>query len=153
MTKFCDKCGAELKNENAKFCDKCGAKVKISNNNSNTKTTNMGPVHICPHCGQTTPMGLTHCEKCESSLEDYTTAVIIGYIVTLFVPILSLIPGIYLLTRNNGKAKTQGVFIIGITILFVIFVLIFQSWVTYLLLIILIIVGIYLWYNDYNIFN
>lgn len=37
MTKFCDKCGAEQKNENAKFCDKCGAKVKISNNNSNTK--------------------------------------------------------------------------------------------------------------------
>ena len=29
MPKYCDKCGEELKNENAKFCDKCGAEVKL----------------------------------------------------------------------------------------------------------------------------
>ena len=153
MTKFCDKCGAELKNENAKFCDKCGAKVKISNNNRNTKTTNMGPVHICPHCGQTTPMGLTHCEKCGSSLENNTTAVIVGYIVTLIVSILGLIPAIYLLTRNNGKAKTQGVFLIVIIILYLILNLILRSWVTYVLVIILMVVGLALWFNDYSIFD
>ena len=40
MPKFCDKCGAELKNENAKFCDKCGAKVKFT---SNTQSNNNNP--------------------------------------------------------------------------------------------------------------
>ena len=30
MVKFCDKCGAQLKTENARFCDKCGAKVSLA---------------------------------------------------------------------------------------------------------------------------
>lgn len=42
MAKFCDKCGAELRNENVKFCDKCGAKLKFtSNTQSNSTTLNM----------------------------------------------------------------------------------------------------------------
>ena len=44
MPIFCDKCGAQLKNENAKFCDKCGAEVKINNNQRNTGTNNTGPM-------------------------------------------------------------------------------------------------------------
>ena len=36
--KFCDKCGEELKNENAKFCDKCGAEVKLPQINRITLT-------------------------------------------------------------------------------------------------------------------
>lgn len=35
MVKFCDKCGAELKNENVKFCDKCGAEVKLISSKQN----------------------------------------------------------------------------------------------------------------------
>lgn len=30
MSKICDECGKEIKNENAKFCDKCGAKIKVN---------------------------------------------------------------------------------------------------------------------------
>ena len=40
ISMFCDKCGAQLKNENAKFCDKCGNRINknpkipdIKNNN------------------------------------------------------------------------------------------------------------------------
>ena len=153
MPIFCDKCGAQLKNENAKFCDKCGAEVKINNNQRNTGTNNTGPMTICPHCNQTTPAGPTHCEKCGSSLENNTTAVIVGYIVTLIVSILGLIPAIYLLTRNNGKAKTQGVFLIVIIILYIILNLILRSWVTYVLVIILMVAGLALWFNDYSIFD
>lgn len=153
MAKFCDKCGNELKNDNAKFCDKCGAEVKITNNQTINQTTTTGGMVVCPHCSQTTTMGLDYCEKCGSSLEDNTTAVIVGYIVTLLIPIIGLIPAIYLLTRNNGKSKTQGVLIIGLIIITVILNLIFQSWITYLIVIILMVIGIYLWYNDYNIFN
>ena len=152
MVKFCDKCGAEL-NDNVKFCDKCGAEVKIINNQSNNISTPMGAEVICPHCKQSTPMGLTHCKNCGSSLEDNTTAVIVGYIVTFLIPIFGLIPAIYLLTRENGKAKTQGVLLIGLIIINVLSALIFGNYIIQLIImIIFIIVAIYLWFNDFNLF-
>lgn len=150
MVKFCDKCGAELK-EGVKFCDKCGAEVKFNENNGNVATTVSG--FICPHCGQPTTFGLNHCEKCGSSFEDNTAAVIIGYIVTFFLPVIGLIPAFYLLSRNNGKAKTQGVFLIGIIIISLIIFFIFRSWAYFVIMIILMIVGIFLWFNDFNICN
>lgn len=44
--KFCDKCGAKLKIENAKFCDKCGAEVKFASNTQSRGTTPNIPVHV-----------------------------------------------------------------------------------------------------------
>ena len=152
MARFCDKCGNELKNDNARFCDKCGAEVKVTIQ-TNAGTGNMGGMVICPRCGQTTPMGLTHCDKCGSALEDNTTAVIVGYIVTFLLGILGIIPAIYLLTRDNGKAKTQGVFLIGLIIISAILNFTFNNWIlAHLLIIVLMALGIYLWYNEYTIF-
>ena len=37
MSKFCEKCGEEIKNENAKFCDKCGAKIEVTPKVENKK--------------------------------------------------------------------------------------------------------------------
>lgn len=146
MPKFCDKCGAELKNNTVNFCDKCGAEVK-TDNNTNAETS--GGVILCPHCGQATPIGQTNCVKCGSSLvEEHTTAVIVGYIVTLIFGILGIIPGIYLLTRNNGKAKTQGLILIIISILWLVANLVLRSWATYILLFILLIGGIVIWFTD-----
>ena len=153
MVKFCDKCGEELKNENAKFCDKCGAEVKISNTQSNSGTTTVGGVVVCPHCGQTTSMGLTHCEKCGSALEDNTTAVIVGYIVTFLLSIIGIIPAIYLLTRNNGKAKTHGVILIGLIIIEFILRWAITGWIWLLIMLLLTIGGIVLWYNDFSLFD
>lgn len=150
MSKFCDKCGAELKNENAKFCDKCGAEVKVTTNQNNA--INYGGVIVCPRCGQTTPMGMTHCEKCGSPFEDNTKAVIVGYILTFIFPLLGLIPAIYLLTRNTGKAKTQGVLLIGINILIFLIWYIFSPLINFIITILLIVAGIYLWHIDYSIF-
>ena len=59
MVKFCDKCGAELK-DSANFCDKCGN--RIISNNQTTKTT-----YLCPYCGQTIPYS-TRCPYCGKSL-------------------------------------------------------------------------------------
>lgn len=145
MSKYCDKCGAEL-NDNVKFCDKCGAEVKI-NNNSNAKPT-VGGVVICPHCGQTTPMGQNICEKCGNSVEDNTTAVIAGYIVTLLVGFFGIIPGIYLLTRTNPKSKTQGLILTVISILWLLSSFVFQSWIAFILIFILIIGGAIIWFTD-----
>lgn len=152
MVKFCDKCGEELKNENAKFCDKCGAEVKMSSNQNSAGTANLGGVVVCPHCGQTTPMGSTNCEKCGSSLENNTVAVMVGYVVSFLLPIIGLIPAIYLLTRDNGKAKTQGVLLIGLIVVFIILNLIFRSWIAYLVILLLMIGGVVLWFNDFTLF-
>ena len=37
MPRICDKCGEEIKNENAKFCDKCGAKIEVTPKVENKK--------------------------------------------------------------------------------------------------------------------
>ena len=45
MVKFCDKCGAQLKTENARFCDKCGAKVKFPSNTQSTANASNIPIN------------------------------------------------------------------------------------------------------------
>ncbi|MCC9262029.1 MAG: zinc-ribbon domain-containing protein [Methanobrevibacter woesei] len=41
MVKYCPKCGAEIKREDAKFCDKCGKSLRVKKvNNSKEKSTN-----------------------------------------------------------------------------------------------------------------
>lgn len=46
MTKFCDKCGHELKNENAKFCDKCGTELKFKTNLQNNIANQNIPIDV-----------------------------------------------------------------------------------------------------------
>jgi len=147
MVKFCDKCGHELKNENAKFCDKCGAEVKISTNQTNNGAATTGGTVICPHCGQATPMEQEVCVQCGSYLEDNTIAIIVGYIVTFLIPILGLIPGIYLLTRDNKKSRIQGINILAFLIVMVICNIIFSFPLNLLVpTVIFVISGVMLWY-------
>lgn len=133
MPSFCDKCGNELKNDNVKFCDKCGAEVKINQNKADSTTVSG---IVCPHCGQTTQMGLKNCQNCGAPLEDdHTIAIIIGYVglfLTLiigFTWIISLITGIYLLTRDNSKkARTHGIIITAISaVIILLFIIIFLA--------------------------
>ena len=84
-------------------------------------------------------------------VEDNTKTVIVGYIVTFLFGVVGFIPAIYLLTRKNGKAKTQGLVLIIISIVRILASLIFRSWVALLLVIILMIGGIALWVEDYSI--
>ena len=68
MVKFCDKCGAELK-DGVKFCDKCGAEVKnIDNSQSSSKTR-----YSCPYCGKTIPYS-DKCPYCGQSLNSNDAA-------------------------------------------------------------------------------
>ncbi len=46
MVKFCDKCGAQLKTENARFCDKCGAKVKFAGNTQSNANASNIPLNV-----------------------------------------------------------------------------------------------------------
>ena len=137
MPTFCDKCGNELKNDNAKFCEKCGAEISGNQNKNNNNTTTVSGIS-CPHCGQVTQMGLPNCQNCGAPLdtEDYTTEIIIGYvtlvfglifvllwIITILLWIITIILGIYLLTRkNNQKAKTHGIILTALPIVLFIIV-------------------------------
>ena len=134
MPTFCDKCGNELKNDNVKFCDKCGAEISGNQNKNNNNTTTVSGIS-CPHCGQVTQMGLPNCQNCGAPLDtgDYTTAIIIGYATLVLglifglLWIITIILGIYLLTRkNNQKAKTHGIILTALPIvLFIIAFIIF----------------------------
>lgn len=115
MATFCDKCGAEVKDENAKFCHKCGAEISAKTISTIDKTVQSGV--FCSHCGQAVPLGQTVCLNCGQSIEDNKVAIIIGYIFAILFPIISLIISIYLLTRNNEKSKKHGAIILALTII------------------------------------
>ena len=68
MSKFCDKCGAELK-DGVKFCDKCGSKV----NEINNVQSSSGTTYSCPYCGKTVPYS-TKCPYCGKSLKNNDAA-------------------------------------------------------------------------------
>ena len=144
MPTFCDKCGAELKDSNLKFCHNCGAEISTNQNTVSTETINAGI--SCPHCGTIVPFGQTICEHCGQPLEDNKTAIIIGYVVAFLIGIFGLIPGIYLLTRNNAKSKTQGLVIIALSIIPGLCNLIFGNlWIFIISYIVIIGIGLYLW--------
>ena len=63
MSKFCDKCGAEL-SVDVKFCDKCGNQI-INDND----TSSNGVTYSCPYCGKTIPYS-TRCPHCGKSLKN-----------------------------------------------------------------------------------
>lgn len=161
MPKFCDSCGSELKNENAKFCDKCGAEVKTNQNESNSETVSGV---VCPKCGTTNPIGQKVCSNCGEYvvLENNTVAVIVGYIGLWTFTIISLITGIYLLTRPNGKSKTQGLLLIIFMILDSIIAFTMYSYLYYFpdyliksltIAVIGTIIGLLVWFSDLKILN
>ena len=100
MVKYCPSCGEELV-DNAKFCKNCGAEVSFK------------------------PDGETY--RTPAIEKSYTAFIVIGYILDLLIPILGIIVGIYLLTRNDSsKAKRHGVYILIVGILIWIFSVIFN---------------------------
>lgn len=155
MPTYCDKCGNELKNDNVKFCDKCGAKI-TANNTEDSEIPNSGVV--CPHCGQTTPIGQTICSNCgaEIEMENNVVAVAVGYIVTWILGFLGIIPGIYLITRRNKKSKTQGIIILILSVLLLINSLVmgYSAFFTSILILIIgTVTGVAVWLTDYTLIN
>ena len=87
----------------------------------------------CPSCGDELPDGANFCKSCGSSIygdrpaqapprpmieKSYTIAVILGYVFAIFVPILGLIIGIYLVTRKDSpSASRHGKFVIILTVI------------------------------------
>ena len=110
MSKFCPSCGEELKDD-AKFCKNCGASIPT---NEQTQTTG--------NMQQNYPI--------ETSGNDHTIAVILGYLFAILIPIIGIIIGIYLSTRNdsaNAKKHGKCIIILAAIIWFISFMMVMRG--------------------------
>lgn len=98
MSKFCPNCGEELI-DSAKFCKNCGKDLsnfqKGPDQTFNDHTQFISPV----------------VEK------SHTAATVLGYVFAFLIPIIGVIFGIYLLTRDdNAQSKTHGKIVIVLSL-------------------------------------
>ena len=98
MSKFCPFCGEKLLDE-AKFCKNCGKDVSA---------------YSAPGTGRNSDRvySVPTVEK------SHTLATVLGFVFAFLIPLIGIIFGIYLATRNDSpKAKRYGIIIIVIAII------------------------------------
>ncbi len=82
MVKYCPSCGEQLIDD-AKFCRSCGAKLD-----------------------SVPGAAVSEIKVAEKS---YTIHIVVAYILALLIPLLGVIMGVYLMTRNDSEdAKRHG---------------------------------------------
>lgn len=102
-------------------------------------------VKYCPSCGEALVDNANFCKSCGASLngasranvperpaveKSYTIHIIVAYILALFIPLLGVILGVYLMTRKDSKsANKHGKYAIIVAV--VIFFLSFISLLRY----------------------
>ena len=113
---YCNNCGKEVK-DTARFCPACGASLDEDAPSPDNQNDNVSGTP-CPQCGSIVPFGNVACTNCGSMLnpEKHTAAIVIGYICSIFIPIIGIIIGIYLLTRPNRDVHKHGVIMIVLAI-------------------------------------
>lgn len=111
MVKFCPKCGTQLESETSNFCPKCGNELNFNVKNQN---------------------GIGNYLNSNAN-EKHTAAIVIGYICSFLIPLIGIILGIYLLTRDNNDVHKHGIIMIVISLIIgIISILIFVSYLSYL---------------------
>ena len=128
---YCSNCGNELK-EGAKFCDKCG--TAVNGGGTGPQHTNINRGTTCQRCGSLVPFGNTACAQCGAPVykNEHNAAIIIGYLCSVFFPLVGIIIGIYLLTRENKDVHKHGIIMIALAIVISIIVFIlFFSYMSY----------------------
>ena len=128
---YCAKCGQEVE-EGAKFCQKCGAPLSGQTPLSTTKQNNSSG-NTCPQCGSIIPFGNIVCTKCGNQLnqEEHKTAMVLGYICSILLPLGGIIFGIYLLTRPNKEVHKHGIIMIMLSIVILIIFWLISSYLAY----------------------
>ena len=128
---FCNNCGQEVK-DGAKFCSGCGASLTGETPSSNTHQNNISGTP-CPQCGSIVPFGNAACTKCGSLLnpDKHTTAIVLGYICSIFIPLFGIIFGIYLLTRPNKDVHKHGIIMIILSVVMVVIWWLIFSYMAY----------------------
>lgn len=127
---YCKNCGNKLENS-AKFCPKCGSSVNDETSPNTQQNTNSGI--NCPKCGSLIPFGNVACSNCGNLLyqDSHTTAIILGYICSIFIPLFGIIFAIYLLTRPNTDVRKHGIIMIIISIAIMIIAYFWFSYMAY----------------------
>ena len=128
---FCKNCGEEIK-EGAKFCSRCGNPLTDKTPKSTNRQNNITGTP-CPKCGSLVPLGNIACTKCGSLLnpDKHTAAIVLGYICSIFIPLLGIIFGIYLLTRPNKDVHKHGIIMIILSIIMGFILWLFISYMAY----------------------
>ena len=128
---FCNNCGQEVK-DGAKFCSGCGASLTGETPSSNTHQNNISGTP-CPQCGSIVPFGNAACTNCGSLLnpDKHTTAIVLGYICSIFIPLFGIIFGIYLLTRPNKEVHKHGIIMIILSVVMVVIWWLIFSYMAY----------------------
>ena len=104
---FCPSCGAEKK-EGSKFCHNCGYNFEnavseaVQNDDFNTQVNPQVNANPNPNV--------------QSSQNSHTISKVLGYIFAILIPIIGIVFGIYLVTREEEDAKKHGKIIIGLSV-------------------------------------
>lgn len=107
MTKFCPFCGEQLV-DSAKFCKTCGKNIEATSPNPNSSNEQQFNIPVV--------------EK------NHKTAIIIGYVFAVIIPLFGIFVSIYLLTRNdspNAKKHGKYVLIVAIAVWIISFLIVF----------------------------
>ena len=92
------------KKEGSKFCHNCGYEFKAVEASANQDTSPNAQVNPSPN------------PSVQTSENSHTLAKVLGYIFAILIPLIGLIFGIYLWSRNEDDAKKHGKIIIGLSI-------------------------------------
>lgn len=100
---FCPSCGAEKK-EGSKYCHNCGYEFKAVDSGANQNPSTNAEFNQSPN------------PAVETGENPHTLAKVLGYIFAILIPLIGIILGIYLWSRNEENAKKHGKIVIGLSI-------------------------------------
>ena len=121
---YCSRCGNETKEDEA-YCEECGYKLP--------QKTAVVEQKFCLKCGAEMRKEETFCSSCGTRIGDmgpenatevkypHQLATVLGYVFGFLGGWLGLVFGIYLVTRQNPRAKYHGKVVLIITVVMIIF--------------------------------
>ena len=100
---FCPSCGAEKK-EGSKFCHNCGYEFNAVEAGANQDPSPNAQLNQSPN------------PAVETSENSHTIAKVLGYIFAILIPIIGVVFGGYLYTREEEDAKKHGKYILILSV-------------------------------------
>lgn len=122
---YCPECGTE-NSDTTNFCQHCGENIKqnvefVTGKPTEKPKIKSGSGNVkCPCCHAHNPVGLSKCKYCGEWIDKsnapypHTLATVLGYTFAILGGWLGLVFGLYLLGKDNKKAKLHGKIMIGI---------------------------------------
>lgn len=105
MSKYCPACGEELE-DRARFCKSCGTNINDATTSDNEQFT-----------------------RPPAPKKNHSLLTLIGFVSALIIPIVGIIVGIYLFSRDDGsKYKVYAILIIVLALLSGFFKVTFSRW-------------------------